>query len=54
MSGEVTPSVDEASAATPILPAHIEDTIAAIAKLHADHRLQAGTGSRHRTGRIAR
>ncbi len=23
---------------TPILPAHIEDTIAAIAKLHADHR----------------
>lgn len=27
---------------TPILPAHIEDTIAAIAKLHADHRLEAG------------
>ena len=29
--------------ATPILPAHIEDTIAAIAKLHADHRLETGT-----------
>ena len=28
---------------TPILPAHIEDTIAAIAKLHADHRLQTGS-----------
>jgi uncharacterized membrane protein len=27
---------------TPILPAHIEDTIQAIAKLHADHRLEAG------------
>jgi uncharacterized membrane protein len=26
----------------PILPAHIEDTIAAIAKLHADHRDEAG------------
>ncbi|WP_158742324.1 DUF1003 domain-containing protein [Acidisphaera sp. L21] len=26
----------------PILPAHIEDTIAAIAKLHADHRQEAG------------
>ncbi len=34
---------DDDSAMTPILPAHIEDTIAAIAKLHADHRLQAGT-----------
>jgi uncharacterized membrane protein len=28
---------------TPILPAHIEDTIAAIAKLHADHRLATET-----------
>jgi uncharacterized membrane protein len=28
---------------TPILPAHIEDTIQAIARLHADHRLEAGT-----------
>ncbi len=27
---------------TPILPAHIEDTIKAIAKLHEDHRLEAG------------
>jgi hypothetical protein len=27
---------------TPILPAHIEDTIRAIAKLHADHHLEAG------------
>ena len=30
-------------AATPILPAHIDDTIQAIAKLHADHRQEAGT-----------
>ena len=28
---------------TPILPAHIEDTIAAIAKLHAAHRQETGT-----------
>ena len=27
---------------TPILPAHIEDTVAAIAKVHADHHLQSG------------
>ena len=27
---------------TPILPAHIEDTLRAIAKLHADHRQSAG------------
>jgi uncharacterized membrane protein len=27
---------------TPILPAHIEDTLRAIAKLHADHRQEAG------------
>ena len=27
---------------TPILPAHIEETIQAIAKLHSDHRLEAG------------
>ena len=27
---------------TPILPAHIEDTLQAIAKLHADHRQSAG------------
>ena len=27
----------------PILPAHIEDTIRAIAKLHADHREEAGS-----------
>jgi uncharacterized membrane protein len=31
------------AAETPILPAHIEDTIRAIAKLHADHREEAGT-----------
>jgi len=39
------PVTDEAamSAGTPILPAHIEDTIAAIAKLHADHRAETGT-----------
>lgn len=30
-------------AATPILPAHIEDTIQAIAKLHADHHQEAST-----------
>ncbi len=30
-------------AETPILPAHIEDTIQAIAKLHADHHKEAGT-----------
>ena len=28
---------------TPILPAHIEDTIQAIARLHAEHRQEAGT-----------
>ncbi len=27
---------------TPILPAHIEDTVQAIARLHADHRHEAG------------
>ena len=27
---------------TPILPAHIEETIQAIAKLHSDHRMEAG------------
>ena len=27
---------------TPILPAHIEDTVQAIARLHADHRREAG------------
>ena len=27
---------------TPILPAHIEDTVQAIAKLHADHHLESG------------
>ena len=32
----------EAETATPILPAHIEDTLQAIAKLHADHRQSAG------------
>jgi uncharacterized membrane protein len=31
------------AAETPILPAHIEETIRAIAKLHADHREEAGT-----------
>ena len=30
------------TAETPILPAHIEDTVQAIAKLHADHHLEAG------------
>ena len=34
---------ESSGGATPILPAHIEDTIAAIAKLHADHRLQTGS-----------
>jgi uncharacterized membrane protein len=29
-------------ASTPILPAHIEDTIQAIAKLHADHHAESG------------
>ncbi len=28
--------------ATPILPAHIEDTVAAIAKVHADHHAESG------------
>lgn len=35
-------SEDTTPGALPILPAHIEDTIAAIAKLHSDHRLEAG------------
>lgn len=30
-------------ATTPILPAHIEDTVRAIARLHSDHRQEAGT-----------
>ncbi len=30
------------AAETPILPAHIEETIQAIAKLHSDHRQEAG------------
>ena len=30
------------AAETPILPAHIEETIQAIAKLHSDHRREAG------------
>ncbi len=30
------------TAETPILPAHIEDTLQAIAKLHSDHRQSAG------------
>jgi hypothetical protein len=30
-------------AETPILPAHIEDTVQAIARLHADHHLETGT-----------
>ncbi len=33
---------EEGGVPTPILPAHIEGTIAALAKLHADHRLQTG------------
>src|ERR1700712_4601917 len=37
-SCEAPPMVSE----TPILPAHIEDTLRAIAKLHADHRQEAG------------
>lgn len=32
----------EVTTSTPILPAHIEDTLQAIAKLHADHRQSAG------------
>src|ERR1700712_1713847 len=36
-------SPDQDGSGTPILPAHIEDTIASIAKLHADHRLQTGS-----------
>jgi uncharacterized membrane protein len=35
--------LDEMAAETPILPAHIEETIRAIAKLHADHHQEAGT-----------
>ncbi len=34
------------TAETPILPAHIEDTIKAIAKLHSDHRQEAGAMQR--------
>src|ERR1700710_1309603 len=34
--------MDAAMVETPILPAHIEDTIHAIAKLHSDHQQQAG------------
>lgn len=34
------------AAETPILPAHIEDTVQAIAKLHADHHQEAGTMQR--------
>lgn len=33
---------DDINADTPILPAHIEGTVEAIAKLHADHHRQAG------------
>ena len=33
----------DASATTPILPTHIEDTIRSIARLHADHHQQATT-----------
>ena len=36
------PGEHAVSAETPILPAHIEDTVQAIAKLHADHRQEAG------------
>ncbi|MGI4796358.1 MAG: DUF1003 domain-containing protein [Janthinobacterium lividum] len=43
MSGGKTSLHSEDTAATPILPAHIEETISAIAKLHADHRMQTGT-----------
>ncbi len=43
MSEAASPAGNDESGMTPILPAHIEDTIAAIAKLHADHRLQTGT-----------
>ena len=45
------------SAETPILPAHIEETIQAIAKLHADHRSEAGALQRlveRATGSIGR
>ncbi|WP_158746855.1 DUF1003 domain-containing protein [Acidisphaera sp. L21] len=46
-----------ASVPTPILPAHIEDTIQAIARLHADHRQEAGALQRvveHSTAWIGR
>ena len=32
----------DGSGATPILPAHIEDTVEAIAKVHADHHAESG------------
>lgn len=34
---------NDADPDSPILPAHIEDTVEAIAKLHADHDREAGT-----------
>ena len=40
---EMKESTKRMAAETPILPAHIEDTIQAIAKLHADHHQEAGT-----------
>lgn len=45
------------TAATPILPAHIEDTVQAIAKLHADHQQEAGKLQKlveHLTAQIGR
>lgn len=38
-----TTGAKEVGAATRILPAHIEDTVEAIAKVHADHHREAGT-----------
>jgi hypothetical protein len=42
------------AAETPILPAHIEETISAIAKLHADQHQEAGTLQRLVEGLTAR
>ena len=45
MSSTTDTDVD-ARDATPILPAHIEDTIRAIARLHADHDRRASSVER--------
>ncbi len=42
MALDVETATESPSVSTPILPAHIEETIAAIAKLHEDHHQQTG------------